>query len=126
MKQVNIDYEQINTLKFLEFNTEEEIIESLMQIFDYQYKEITQHLQIAILKKEYYEASRLSHKLKSSALQLGMKDVAATCLYLEIELKNLNTHNYEDIIKTLSENSKNSLQAINLYLEQQSKKQCVA
>ena len=112
MKNVELDFEQLNTLKFLEINTEEEIISSLLQIFSGQYKEICQQISDCVVKNEFYDASRLSHKLKSSALQLGMKDVAKACLFLEIELKNKNHHNYQLILEDLTESSEFSIMAV--------------
>jgi len=114
---VKVNFEHIDSLRFLEDSTEEEIIESLLSLFEIQYQEIAPKILDSINQNKMHEASSLAHKLKSSALQLGMSDVAEDCLFLETECKKMAIHDYSEIIKRLFNRSFHSLENIRVYLK---------
>lgn len=115
MSTTQINFDQLDSLKFLEETTEEDIIGCLLTLFDIQYQEICPQLRQLIKSKSFNEASSLAHKLKSSAIQLGMNDVAQSCLFLETECKKKNEHDYDEVIKKIIQDSSHSIEIIQKY-----------
>lgn len=82
----------------LEQNFNRDIATELVEIFCSQYREAQVELKNYLITEDFEKASRLAHKMKASALNVGAKEIGT--IYLTIEkftISSLNESNLEKI-----------------------------
>jgi HPt (histidine-containing phosphotransfer) domain-containing protein len=81
---------KIAELRELEVEAGEEILTSLTALFKRDLPESLIKLRALIMTKQYPEAGKLVHKMKTSYANIGVTDGHAICLELETQCKNSN------------------------------------
>ena len=95
----------ITDLKYLQQMTgnDKSMMQEMIELFLYQLTEMQADVQLLVDSKNWFELSRLAHKIKSSALVMGVEQMADEMKELELLAKEgKNTEKYPDYIASFN------------------------
>ena len=107
---------QINELLEIEKAADEKIINELVVIYKDQLLDFTNQAPDIVGRRDLDQLSKLAHRLKSSAGNLGLVQPAEICLTLEIESKNQSEMDYNGIVIQLKQASDEALIELQKYI----------
>lgn len=107
---------QIDELLEIEKTAEEKIIQELVVIYKDQLTDFTKQAPEIVGRRELDKLSKLAHRLKSSAGNLGLVEPAEICLTLEKESKNQSEMDYNGMVVQLKRASEEALTELEKYI----------
>jgi HPt (histidine-containing phosphotransfer) domain-containing protein len=107
---------QIDELLEIEKAAEEKIIHELVLIYKDQLLDLTKQVPEILGRGELDKLSKLAHRLKSSAGNLGLLQPLEICLTLETESKNQSEQDYSGIVVQLKQASDEALTELEKYI----------
>jgi len=111
-RKVNVEY--LNEV----CDNSPELIREMIEIFRSQVVEFKDEMEQLYSGGEYFELGLLAHKAKSSAVIMGMEDLATKLKELEIKAKEgIETEKYRDYIDNFSSQTSQAMEELDSYLE---------
>lgn len=104
--------EQIEVLRDLQRETNENILGELLVIFESNTPALIGKIETAAQTKDFRSLSAHAHKLKSTALGLGLGQMSELCLFLEIESNKHATLDYTTFVSQLQSQYHEGLQEL--------------
>lgn len=112
---------QIEELLFFEKNSEEQIIQPMIDMLEQQISYMIPEMRYKLALKDHNRLSQIAHSLKSSALQLGLQKVSHICLTLETEGRRNTAFEFDPLIFDLEIELRESIHELHKYLSQSQK-----
>lgn len=101
MKKPVLVLEQIEVLKNLQRETNENILAELLAIYEKSTPKLIREIENAARAQDFRGLTSHAHKLKSTALGLGLGQMSELCLFLEIESNKRSPLDYMTLVTQL-------------------------